>query len=69
MVIEKRFSVLLDEQREYIQALILFICDQPDVSMLKQRLSEISPEFTITQNESNLYIQWQNKQVTINVGL
>ncbi len=63
----KRFGVVLDHRKKYIQELTLFVYHQPDVSILKQKLDEISPEFIITPDGCSLCIQWQNKQVIINV--
>ncbi len=43
----KRFGVVLDQRKKYIQELTLFVYHQPDVSILKQPLDKLPEDFDL----------------------
>lgn len=57
----------LNKMDKYIRMLTLYVRKQPDLSVLEQKLNDLSEEFTITHKEDSICIEWRGKNVVVNV--
>lgn len=57
----------LNKTDKHIRMLTLCVRKEPDLSVLEQKLNDLSEEFTITHKEDSICIEWRGKKVVVNV--
>ncbi len=63
----KKISMRLNKTDKHIRVLTLYVRKQPNLSILEQKLNDLSEEFTITDEEDSICIEWIGKKVVVNV--